>query len=95
MLTGCSKGLFEVLLRHLPEAATGVEVVARNKVRGESGSAKHTLEAQRGLGHPISTCGRPGPIPHYVPESPIGTRQRGHGDAKGSSATSSHGPTGL
>ena len=33
MLTGGSKGLFEVLLRHLPEAATGVEVVARNKVR--------------------------------------------------------------
>ena len=32
MLTGCSKGLFEVLLRHLPEAATGVEVVARNNV---------------------------------------------------------------
>ena len=38
MLTGCSKGLFEVFLSHLPEAATGVEVVARNKVRGESGS---------------------------------------------------------
>ena len=33
MLTGGSEGLFEVLLRHLPEAATGMEVVARNKVR--------------------------------------------------------------
>ena len=32
MLTGCSKGFFEVLLRHLPEAATGVEVSA--EVRG-------------------------------------------------------------
>ena len=33
MVTGGSKGLVEVLLRHLPEAATGVEVVARNNVR--------------------------------------------------------------
>ena len=95
MLTSCSKGLFEVLLRHLPEAATGVEVVARNNVRGESGCARHILEGQRNFGHPISTCGRPGPIPRYVPESPVGTRQGGHGDAKGSSATSIHGPTGL
>ena len=73
MLTGCSKGLFEVLLRHLPEAATGVEVVARNKVRGTSGRAKHALEAQRGFGHQISTCGRPGPIPHTMsPRAPSG-----------------------
>ena len=78
MLTGGSKGLFkQVLLRHLPEAATGVEVVERNIVRGESGCFTYNYRSSNRSRapdldvHPALIP--PGPIPRPLAKPPRGT----------------------
>ena len=70
LLIRCPNGPSEALPRRLSEAATAVCAAARHNFRWCTCSMESELDGKSGLRHPISTCGRLGPIPRYHSKRP-------------------------